>query len=93
MKLTKFTVQSCCGKSAVIYKTDRPLESRHIAALVNIGFNESIHFTRAGILYVDNSDFIVTGPIGSDRLTIKCKQQAECTQKVNNLEGLLQQME
>lgn len=93
MKVIKFTVKACCGKDAVIYKTDRPLMVNHITALVGLGFVESPHFTKAGILYVDNADFILTGPIGSDRLTVKCKQQAECSQKVNNLEGLLQQVE
>ena len=93
MKVTKFTVRACCGKDAVIYKTDRPLSTQHIASLVSMGFIESTHFTRAGILYVDNVDFILTGPLGSDRLTVKCKQQAECSQKTNNLEGLLQQVE
>lgn len=93
MKVTKFTVRACCGKDAVIYKTDRPLSYKHITSLVSMGFVESIHFTKAGILYVDNVDFIVTGPLGSDRLTVKCKQQTECSQKINDLEGLLQQVE
>lgn len=92
MKLEKFTVRACCGKDAVIYKTDRPLTQIHLATLVKSGFLESTHFTKAGILYVDNADFIVTGPLGSNRLTIKCKH-ADCTQKLNDLEVLLQQVE
>jgi len=42
---------------------------------------------------VDNLDFTLTGPLGSDRLTVKCKHvEAECNQKFNDLEGLLQQL-
>ena len=92
MKVERFVVQSCCGKTATIFKTDRPLTKDHVAKLVSMGFREQTHFTQAGILYVDNPDFILTGPIGSDRLTVRCKH-AECTDKLNNLEVLLQQVE
>jgi hypothetical protein len=89
MKVEKFTIQSCCGRMSIIFKTDQPLTKVHLAGLVKVGFNEHQHFTKAGILYADNSDFIVTGPIGSDRLQVKCKA-AECDQKLNDLEALLQ---
>jgi len=94
MKIEKFNIQSCCGKKAIIFKTDRPLNKNHLDFLVRNGFREGTHFTTAGILYVDNSDFILTGPLGSDRLTVKCKRnEAECTKKLDNLEVLLQQVE
>lgn len=94
MKVTKFNIQSCCGKTAIIFKTDRPLTKNHLVFLVANGFREFANFTQAGMLYVDNSDFILSGPLGSDRLTVKCKRNdAECTQKLNDLEGLLQQVE
>jgi hypothetical protein len=92
MKVERFNIQSCCGNMALILKTDRPLTLVHLEALVKLGFKESPHFTKAGILYVDNSDFTVTGPLGSDRLTVKCKHK-ECAEKINNLEVLLQQLE
>lgn len=91
MKVERFMVQACCGKTAVIFKTDRPITKDHLAKLVSMGWREQEHFTKAGILYVDNPDFILTGPIGQDRLTVKCKH-AECTQKLNDLEVLLQQV-
>ena len=65
----------------------------HISGLVTKGFTEAAHFTQSGILYVDNPDFTLTGPLGSDRLTVKCKHaEAECNQKFNDLEALLQQL-
>lgn len=92
MKVERFNIQSCCGNMALILKTDRPLNKIHLAGLVKLGFKEALHFTQAGILYVDNMDFTITGPLGSDRLTVKCKHK-ECTQKINDLEVLLQQLE
>ena len=91
MKVERFVVQACCGKTAVIFKVDQPLTKDHIAKLVTLGFRDQEHLTKAGILYVDNPDFILTGPIGSDRLTVKCRH-ADCTQKLNDLEVLLQQV-
>ena len=91
MNLEKFSIQACCGKVSTIYKIDRPIDSNLLAALVALGFAELAHFTVAGILYADNKDFIVTGPIGSNRLQIKCKR-ANCEQKLNNLEMLLKQI-
>lgn len=91
MKVERFQIQACCGRTAIIFKTDQPLSKDHLSKLVAAGFNEQSHFTKAGILYADNPDFILTGPLGSDRLTVKCRN-AECTQKLNDLEVLLQQM-
>lgn len=91
MKVERFTVQACCGKTSLIFKLDQPLTKEHLSSLTKLGFNEAEHFTKAGIMYVDNSDLIVTGPFGSDRLTVKCKI-ADCTQKINDFEVLLQQL-
>ena len=60
MNIEKFSIQSCCGKKSTIYKIDRPIDTKLLNNLVSIGFTELNHFTAAGILYVDNKDFIVT---------------------------------
>lgn len=93
MKVERFTIQACCGRTAIVFKTNRPIIKTDIEKLVSMGWIEFEHFTKAGILHVDNPDFSMMGPLGSDRLTVKCKRkQAECTQKLNDLEGLLQQL-
>jgi Ni,Fe-hydrogenase I small subunit len=91
MKVERFTVQACCGNTSIMLKTDQPLTKDFLGKLVSHGFNEHPHFTQAGILYVDNLDFILTGPIGSDRLQVKCKKR-DCEQNLNNLEALLLQL-
>ena len=92
MKVERFTIQACCGRTAIIFRTDRPLTKERLEALTKLGFVETPHFTKAGILYVDNLDFTMTGPLGSDRLTVKCKH-ADSASKIDNLEVLLQQVE
>jgi hypothetical protein len=92
MKIERLLVKACCGKTATIFKIDRPITAKLITALVEKGFTEKPNFFKAGLLYVDNMDFIITGSIGIDRLHITCKS-VECSQKLNELEGLLLQME
>lgn len=93
MKVERFTIQACCGRTAILLKTDCPLNKTHLETLKGWGWIESSHFTQAGILYVDNPDFNMSGPFGADRLTVKCKHKhAECIQKLNDLEVLLQQV-
>lgn len=92
MIITRYTVQACCGKMSIIFKTDQPITVFHLEKLIKLGFNEHPHFTKAGILYVDNQNVIITGPLGSDRLQIKCKV-TDCDQKINDLEVLFKQLD
>jgi len=92
MKVERFLIQACCGKKSLILKTDRPIDKRLLSFFLNKGFKEYQHFTTAGILYVDNLEIIITGPIGSDRLQIKCKI-ADCDQKLKEFELLIQEFE
>lgn len=92
MKVERFTVQACCGNTSIIFKTDQPITNEFLTKLVSKGFIEHSHFTKAGILYADNLDFIVTGPIGSNRLQVKCKKK-DCEKNLNNLEALLLQLD
>lgn len=92
MKVERFNVQACCGRTNVIFKIGRPLDTAFLAALVSKGFVEDSKFTNAGLVYVNNSEFTLTGPLGSDKLQAKCKLK-DCAQKLNELEGLLLQME
>lgn len=91
MYIEKFSIQACCGRKSTIYKIDRSIDINLLSSLVSLGFKELTHFTAAGILYVENSDFIITGPIGSNRIQIKCRR-ANCEQKLNDLEILIKQI-
>lgn len=91
MKVERFSIKTCCSGRSLIFKTSRSITKSDIEGLVGLGFVESPNFTKAGILYVDNPDLIVTGPIGSDRLQVKCKM-LDCSEKVNDFEVLLQKL-
>jgi hypothetical protein len=91
MKIERHSIQACCGRKTIIFKIDKPIDKLFCESLNKLGFKESEHFTKAGILYVDNLDFIITGPFGSDKLQIKCKKQ-DCEKKLNDFENLLHQI-
>jgi hypothetical protein len=60
-----------------------------VLIFINLGFLELAHFTSAGIMYIENYDFIITGPIGSNRLQVKCRR-ANCESKLDDLEKIFQ---
>lgn len=91
MKVERHTIKACCGKKTIMFRTDQPMTKEVLASLIKLGFSESEHFTKVGILYVDNLDFIITAPFGADRLQIKCKK-LDCSEKLNDLENLLLQI-
>lgn len=88
MKIERFVVQACCGKKMIVFKVDRPVDKSVLDVLKSNGFTEATHFTKAGMIYADNLDLIVSGPIGGDKLNVKCKKE-DCEQILNDFEALL----
>lgn len=91
MKVERFLIQACCNKSQIVFKLDRPVDQGMLDILKSNGFTEAPHFTKAGMVYADNSDLIVTGPFGGDKLNAKCKK-VDCEQILNDFEALLVRM-
>lgn len=89
IKVERFLLQACCGGKSLVFKTDAPLTKEVQEKLVAAGFRAQEHFTKAGILYVDNDALIVSGPFGADRLQVKCKPKVDCDLKLNEFEELL----
>jgi hypothetical protein len=85
MKVERFAVQTCCGKTAISLKLSSPLSKDFLPYLVRNGYVEAKHFTKSGMLYVENINLIATGIFGSDNLQIKCK--------VNNCDNFLKDFE
>lgn len=88
MKVERLVVQACCGRKNFVFKIDRPIDSALLEVLKSNGFTEAPHFTKAGMLYADNPDLIVSGPMGMDRVNVKCKKK-DCDQILNDFEALL----
>lgn len=92
MKIERYTVKACCGKTSLILKMDCPLDIKIISFLISNGFTELPHFTKIGIVYMTSPELIVTGPIGKNQLQVKCKPK-DCANILNEFEILLATME
>lgn len=93
MKVERRILDSCgackSGTKQLLFLLDQPITSAILQVLTTNNFKEAKHFTAVGMLYVESSDLIVSGPIGGNKLTIKSKNEKTYDQKLNDLEGLL----
>jgi len=92
MKVEKFVVKACCGKTSTAFRINKTLSKDFLALLVTKGFTELKHFTAAGILFVENQTLQINGPFGTDILNIRCKV-SDCNKFINDFETLLTSME
>ena len=91
MKVERAIIPVCCGNYQIIFKIDRPVQQDVVTHLKSNGFTESENFTKVGMLYMHNSDLIVSGPMGADRVNVRCKKK-DCVQILNDFEALLLKM-
>ena len=91
MKVERIILPACCGNKQIIFKFDRPIQQDIINYLKSNEFIESENFTKVGMLYMHNSDIIVSAPMGADRVNVRCKKSA-CEQILNDFEALLLKM-
>jgi hypothetical protein len=92
MKIERFLIQGCCNRKQIVFKLDRPLFVELLEVLKSNGFTEAPNFAKAGMIYADNKDLIVSGPVGGDKLNVKCKKGG-CELALNELEALLTRTE
>lgn len=88
MDVVRYIIKECCGSTASVIKLDRPLSIDIFDYLKLSGFEESPHFTKCGIVYVENDGIIITAPFGSNNVTVKCKSK-NCQEYLEALEKIL----
>ena len=88
MKIDRYVIQACCKRVQIVYRLDRPVDKSLIEVFKSNGFKELVHFTQAGLIYMESMDGVVSGPIGADKLNVKCKKD-NCEPFLNNIEQLL----
>lgn len=87
----KFVTKACCGRTTTSFKTVK-IKKELISFLVEKGFKEHQHFTKNGMLYVENNNIIISGQIGNISINVKCRK-SNCDQDINDLELYLSQYE
>lgn len=66
-------MNACCGKTQIILQLDFPLEKKHLQLFLNSNFIEVKNYINSGIMFVEDTNLTASGPIGSNRLQIRCK--------------------
>lgn len=79
---------SKCTKPQIIFEADFSFENKHLQLFIKNGFIENVSYTKLGILYVEDDNLVGIGPIGANRLQIKCKT-AKCNESIDKIEDLL----
>lgn len=83
---------SCnCSKPQVIFEFNFSLDRIHLEYLLAQGYMEGKSYTNSGILYIEDFNLIAIGPIGSNRLQLKCKN-SNCESSIDKLERIIQDM-
>lgn len=88
MKFEKLSINSCCGAQSIIFILEKPASILTISHLASFSFNELSHFTKNGIIYMENNDCIITGTIGQNKLTLKFKNK-NIENVIANVENIL----
>jgi hypothetical protein len=79
---------SQCSKPQTTIQADFSFENKHLQLLLKNGFSENVSYTKLGIIYVEDTNLIGIGPIGGNKLQIKCKNE-NCNSSMDKIEEIL----
>ena len=91
MKVERIITPACCGNKQIVFKFDRPVLQDIVTFLRSNSFIESENFTKVGMLYMHNSDLIVSAPMGADRVMVRLLKK-DSERILNDFEALLLKM-
>lgn len=87
----KFETKTCCGRKTISFKIKK-VNIGLIDFLKTKGYKEHNHFTKAGMLYMDIPEMIISGQINNSGIFVKCRK-TDCSKQINDLELYLSQYE
>jgi hypothetical protein len=92
MEFSKTEIKSCCGGSSTVLTLSGPITDNVVSQLILFGFDIKDIFIKAGIVYAEGHNVILTGPIGSNRFNIKFLSEKDVEQKLNELEAIIKKI-
>lgn len=85
------TEGGCCTKKEIFLDLNFSLNIKHLTYFKSLGLKEKPSYTTNGLFYVGQDDFIAIGPIGGNRLRIKCRNP-KCLASLEKFELIIQEM-
>ena len=77
-----------CTKLQIIFELSCPIEKSFLDVFLKNNYTNLKSYTNVGIFYVEDANLIAMGPIGSNRLQIKCKTN-NCEQSIGVFEEII----
>jgi hypothetical protein len=92
IEIKRQTVNNGCSKCSkqeiILILVNNFLKLEYLQAFIDIGYRDNKNYTNSGIFYIEDNDLIAMGPIGSNRLQIKCKN-SNCINGLDKFEMFL----
>lgn len=86
--IKRLETKACCGKTQTTLQLNFALDYTHIQIFTTAGFISNKSYTDRGILYIEDANMSAIGPLGSNRLQIRCKNTT-CNMSIDKLETIL----
>ncbi len=80
-----------CSKKETFLELNFPLDFKHLPYFISLGYKEKKAYGNSGLFFIEDSTLIAIGPVGSNRLQIKCKKP-QCLDSLDRLESLIKEM-
>jgi hypothetical protein len=84
--------KSCCGKSAIIIVTTKPIRKNHLDLFRSKGFVIPENYVKAGMFYCKKDGFVASATFGICNINIRCNGSL-CQQRVDEFEAIIRQIE
>ena len=88
MLIEEYKTQGCCGKTSLFFKLTKPITQDLLQHFLNIGFVQQQHFVKSGIAYLTSNELVLSGPMQSTRLQVKCRKK-DCEDSIKIIIDLL----
>ncbi len=88
MTVKRTKVKACCGSTAFVFTTDKPIKKLHLQAFKDAGYSCPNNFSISGVFYVCIGALIATTSYGATNINVRC-HGANCVALMDSFANLL----
>jgi hypothetical protein len=85
-------VKGCCGRTAILMVSAKPIEKGHVALFKQSGYVVPDNYAKAGLFYAKKGTMIATATFGIKNINVRCSG-AGCKTLIDEFENILKQIE
>lgn len=84
--------KSCCGKTAIIISTTKPIRKNHLDLFKSKGYTIPDNYVKIGMFYAKKEGFVASATFGICNINIRCNGSM-CQQRLDEFESILKIIE